>query len=404
MPLTHFDIQNAKPRPKPYKLADTGGLFLLIQPNGSKLWRLKYRYLGMERALSFGVHPIVSLAEARAKRDEAKRLLEADKDPSAEKKKDRLAKQAAARSTFGLVAEEYIENLQATGKAKITVEKNRWLLQDLAKALANRPIADITSAELLDLLKRVERSGRRETARRLRGVMGSVFRLAIVTLRAANDPTFALRGALVAPNVKPRSAITDEKQLGGLMRAIDEFNGWPTLRAALKFNALTFARPGEVRGAKRSEINFDKAVWRIAAERTKMRRPHDVPLSRQAVEVLREIWPASEFGELIFPSLITFKKPLSENAFNSALRRMGFTPEEMSAHGFRASASTILNENGFNPDVIEAALGHQAENAVRRAYNRAIYWPERVAMMQKWADMLDAFRVASVRLTLQSGP
>ncbi len=396
MPLTHFDIRNTKPAAKPFKISDGGGLFLLVQPHGAMLWRLKYSFLGKERTLSFGAYPIVSLADAREKRDAAKKLLANGKDPSTEKRIERLAMESAARNTFGLIAAEYIENLETSGKAGVTVEKNRWLLLDLAKSLANRPIAEITSAELLDLLKRVEKSGRRETARRLRGVIGSVFRLAIVTLRATSDPTFALKGALVPPNVKPRSAITDEKQLGGFLRAIDEFDGWPTLRAALKFCALTFARPGEVRGATRSEVNFEKSVWRIAPERTKMRRPHDVPLSRQAIEVLREIWPASEFGELIFPSLISYKKPLSENAFNSALRRMGFTQEEMSAHGFRSSASTILNENGFNPDVIEAALGHQAENAVRRAYNRAIYWPERIALMQKWADMLDEFRAMSV--------
>jgi len=392
MALTFFDIKAAAPREKPYKLSDGDGLYLLVQPNGHKFWRYRYRFTGVEKMLAIGPFPDVSIAEARAKRDEARKRVINGVDPSVQKKLDRIAAETAARNTFGLIAEEYIENLETTGKAGITVEKNRWLLLDLAKPLANRPIAEITSAELLDLLKRVEKSGRRETARRLRGVIGSVFRLAIVTLRATSDPTFALRGALVPPNVKPRSAITDEKRLGGLLRAIDEFNGWTTLRVALKFCALTFARPGEVRGAKRSEINFEKSVWRIAAERTKMRRPHDVPLSRQALEVLREIWPASEFGELIFPSLISYKKPLSENAFNSALRRMGFTQEEMSAHGFRSSASTILNENGFNPDVIEAALGHQTENAVRRAYNRAIYWPERVAMMQKWADMLDEFR------------
>jgi integrase len=395
MSLTFFDIKAASPKEKPFKLSDGEGLYLLVQPNGHKFWRFRYRFAGIEKMLAIGPFPAISLADARGKRDAAKKLLASGKDPSAEKRIERLAMESAARNTFGLIAAEYIENLETGGKADITVEKNRWLLLDLAKPLANRPIAEITSAELLDLLKRVEKSGRRETARRLRGVIGSVFRLAIVTLRASSDPTFALKGALIPPNVKPRSAITDEKQLGGLLRAIDEFDGWPTLRAALKFCALTFARPGEVRGAKRSEVNFEKSIWRISAERTKMRRPHDVPLSRQAVEVLREIWPASEFGELIFPSLISYKKPLSENAFNSALRRMGFTQEEMSAHGFRSSASTILNENGFNPDVIEAALGHQAENAVRRAYNRAIYWPERIAMMQKWADMLDEFRGTS---------
>jgi len=392
MKLSFLDIKNARPEEKPYRLSDGDGLSVQVQTNGHKLWRYRYRFAGLEKLLALGTFPATSLAEARVKRDTAKKLLESGKDPAVERKLERLAIETASRNTFGLVAAEYIQNLEAGGKAEITVGKNRWLLEDLAKPLANRPIAEITAAEVLDLLKRVEKSGRRETARRLRSVIGAVFRLAIATLRATNDPTYALRGALLKPNVKSRAAITDEKKLGGLLRAIDEFDGWVTLRAALKFCALTFARPGEVRGAKRSEINFDKAVWRISAERTKMRRPHDVPLSRQALEVLRDIWPASEFGDLVFPSLISFKKPLSENAFNSALRRMGFTQEEVSAHGFRSSASTILNENGFNPDVIEAALGHQSENAVRRAYNRAIYWPERIALMQTWADMLDAFR------------
>ena len=304
MPLTHSDIRNTKPAAKLVKISDGGGLYLLVQPHGAMLWRLKYRYLGKERVLSFGAYPIVSLADAREKRDAAKKLLANGKDPATERRLERLASETAARNTFGLVAAEYIKNLEDGGMAEITVAKNRWLLEDLARSLANRPIAEITAAELLDLLKRVEKSGRRETARRLRGVIGGVFRLAIVTLRATTDPTYALKGALLRPNVKPRAAITDEKKLGGLLRAIDEFDGWSTLRAALKFCALTFARPGEVRGARRSEINFDKAVWRIAAERTKMRRPHDVLLSRQALEVLREIWPASEFGDLVFPSAI----------------------------------------------------------------------------------------------------
>ncbi len=395
MPLSHFDIQNAKSEAKSYKLADGGGLFLLVQPNGSKLWRLKYRHLGTERALSFGPYPTVSLAEARTKRDDAKKLIADGVDPSVRKKLARIAAESAARNTFGLVASEFLSNLDANGAARSTMAKNKWLLEDLAAPLANRPIAEITAAEILDLLKRIEKTGRRETARRLRGVMGTVFRLAVVTLRAPSDPTYALQGALLHANTKPRAAITDERQFGGLLRAIDGYDGWPTIKAALKFSALTFARPGEVRGATRSEINFDKAIWRIAAERTKMRRPHDVPLSRQALAALVDIWPMSEHCELVFPSIRSNQRPLSENAFNSALRRMGYSQDEMTAHGFRSTASTILNENGFNPDVIEAALGHQAENAIRRAYNRATYWPERVALMQKWADMLDAFRAQS---------
>ena len=392
MPLTHFDIQAAKPREKAYKLADGGGLYLLIQPSGSKLWRLKYRHHGAERLLSFGPYPQVSIADARSRREEAKELRSQGVDPAVQKKLDRIAAETAARNTFGLVVAEFLSNLEESGAAASTMSKNRWILEDLAKPLANRPIAEITAAEILDLLKRIEKSGRRETARRLRGVMGSVFRLAVVTLRAPADPTQALAGALLRANSKPRAAITEERKLGGLLRAIDDYDGWPTIKAALKFLALTFARPGEVRGARRDEILFDKSTWRIPSERTKTRRPHDVPLSRQALDVIQDMWPLSDDAELLFPSIRSASKPLSENALNAALRRMGFGPDEMTAHGFRATASTILNEREFNPDVIEAALAHQHENEIRRVYNRAAYWKERVTMMQAWADMLDEFR------------
>src|SRR5208283_4082946 len=244
----------------PYKLADGGGLFLLIQPNGSKLWRLKYRHHGTERALSFGAYPTVSLAEARTKRDDAKKLMSEGVDPSVRRKLNRIAAETAARNTFGLIVAEFIANLEANGAAPATLAKNKWLLEDLAAPLANRPIAEITAAEILDLLKRIEKSGRRETARRLRGIMGAVFRLAVVTLRAPSDPTQALQGALLRVNTTPRAAITDERKFGALLRAIDDFDGWPTIRAALKFAALTFARPGEVRGARREEILFEVDV------------------------------------------------------------------------------------------------------------------------------------------------
>ena len=392
MSLTDFAIRKAKSQEKPLKLADGGGLHLVVQPNGSKLWRLKYRFAGKEKLLSFGPYPVTTLAEARRKRDEAKRLLANGTDPSAQKRHDKIAAGTAARNTFGAVAAEVLANKEANDAASSTLDKNRWLLEDLAAPLTERPIADITAAEILDLLKRIEKSGRRETARRLRGVIGSVFRYAIVTLRATSDPTLALHGALLAPKVNHRPAITDEKALGGLLRSIDGYDGWPTLKAALQFTALTFARPGEVRGATRREFDFEKAVWRIAPERMKMRRPHEISLSRQAMAVLEDIWPLSEYGELVFPSIRSNRKPLSENAFNSALRRMGYEQDEMTAHGFRATASTILNSRGVNSDVIEAALGHQDEDEIRRAYNRAKYWPERVKLMQDWADMLDGFR------------
>ncbi len=392
MALSAFAITAARPQEKPYKLADGGGLHLLVQPNGNKYWRFRYRFAGVEKMLAFGSYPATTLAEARAKRDEARKLVEAGTDPTVQKKLARLAAEAASRNTFRLIAEEHVANMTANGAAPVTVEKHRWLLEEVAVSLADRPISEITAAELLDVLKRVEKSGRRETAKRLRATMSRVFRLAIVTMRATNDPTVALKGALLRPNVQHHAAITDEKQFGAFLRALDEFDGWPVIRAAMKFLTLTCARPGEVRLAQRAEFSFEKAVWRVPAERTKMRRQHDVPLSRQAVAVLQDIWSLSDNAELVFPSIRSNRKALSENAMNSAMRRMGYTKDEVTSHGFRSTASTILNERGYNPDVIEAVLGHQPLNAIRRTYNRASYWPERVKLMQEWADMLDNFR------------
>ena len=396
MPLTQFAIVRAVPAEKPYKLSDGEGLHLLVEPNGSKLWRLRYRFIGRESMMTLGSFPEVTLAAARTKRDEARQLLANGINPAQQKKLDKMKAAAAAQTTFGLVAAEYIANLQAKNSAETTVGKNRWLLEQLAAPLANRPIAQIIPAELLEILKRIEKSGRRESARKLRSVMGSVFRYAIVTLRATTDPTYALRDALLKPIVTHRAAITDEVRLGALMRSIDEFDGWPTLRAALLLTALTMARPGDVRGMRRSEILFDKALWRIPSERMKMRRPHDVPLSKQALKIIKEIWSLSDNGDLVLPSIRTLQHPLSENAMNSALRRMGYTKEEMMAHGFRATASTILNERGFNPDVIEAALAHQDANQIRRVYNRSTYLLERVKLMQQWADLLDSFRKQAI--------
>lgn len=393
MALTDLALRNAKPKEKAYKLFDGGGLHLVVNPNGSRLWRLAYRFAGKPKQLAFGPYPTTSLADARQKREDAKKLLLDGRDPSAARKLEKINAAISEGNTFECLAADYMERLAARDSAPATMAKTKWLLEGLAgPTLGKRPIAEITPVEILVLLQQVERSGRRETARRLRSTIGSVFRFAIATLRAQTDPTSALRDALERPKVKHRAALTDPKQLGGLLRAIDDYDGWPTLRSALLFTALTFARPGEVRGARWVEIDFDKAVWSIPEARMKMRRPHAVPLSRQALAVLNEIWPLTGQGDLIFPSIRSNKKLLSENAMNSALRRMGFTQDEMTSHGFRAAASSILNERGHSPDVIEAALGHLDQNEVRRAYNRATYWPERVALMQAWADMLDAFR------------
>jgi integrase len=392
MSLSSLAVQNAKPRESLYLLTDGNGLHLLVKPNGSKLWRLRYRFAGKQNMLSLGSFPEISLADARGKRDDARKLLANGIDPSRQKKLDKIAAQSAAKNTFGAIAEEHLQNLRESGTAESTMTKNHWYLLDLASPLVDLPITEITSAEILSLLKRIEKSGRRETARKVRGSIGSVFRLAITTLRATNDPTFPLRRALLKPNVQHRPAITDEAKLGALMVSIDEYDGWPTIRAALQLTALTMTRPGEVRFMRRSEIVWPKAMWRIPAERMKMRRPHDVPLSTQALAILRDIWPLSEGHELVLPSIRSPLKALSENAMNSALRRMGYTKEEVCSHGFRSSASTILNERGYDRDVIETALAHQDEDEVRATYNRAKYWPQRVKLLQDWADLLDEFK------------
>jgi integrase len=286
MSLSDFACKNAKPKDKPYRLADGDGLYLLVRNNGSKLWQLRYRYLEKENILSFGKYPLVSLLDARGKRDDAKRLLIDGINPSTKRKEEKTAAITEARTTFGLIAEEYIMRMEERDAAAATVTKTKWLLEDLASPLAKRPIKEITAAEIFQLLQKIEKSGRRETARRLRGVIGSVFRLAIVTLWAEADPTLHLRGALQPPKVSGRAAIVDEKKFGQLLSTIDGYDGWPTIKAALQFLALTCVRPGEIRGATRDEFDRKKAVWHIPAERMKMRAPHDVPLSKQALSVL----------------------------------------------------------------------------------------------------------------------
>jgi integrase len=389
MLLSDMVARKAKPSEKDYKLSDGGGLYLLVQPNGSRLWKLKYRYDGKERSLAFGPYPLVSLLEARGKRDAAKKLLLAGDDPSSERKRERASKLVASRNTFGLVAQEQLEAFGNKGLAPVTLRKHHWLLTDLASSISDRPIAEITAADLLDLLRKVESSGRRETAKKLRADIAAVFRLAVLTGRITSDPTLALKGSIAPPKPKGRAAITDEKEFGTFLRALNDFTGWPTLKAAIKFQILTMVRPGEARGAKRSEFDLDKAVWSIPPQRMKMRRPHIVPLSAQAVSLLEDIWPYSDNFELVFPSIQSKKKLLSENAFNAAIRRMGYSGEEVTAHGFRATASTILNSRGYEPDVIEASLAHQDPDAMRRTYNRATYWKARVKLMQDWADLLD---------------
>ncbi|MEO1700643.1 MAG: integrase arm-type DNA-binding domain-containing protein [Pseudomonadota bacterium] len=392
MQLTDLKIRKAKQQDKAYRIPDGLGLYLLVRPSGSKSWQFRYQFMGKEKLLSIGLYPAISLAEARKKRDEAKVTIAAGTDPSVQKRLERIEAEHKHRTTFKLVADEYYDSLVARELAPATLRKKRWHIDELARTIHDRPIDQITAAEVLHLLKAVEQSGRRETAKKLRGTISAVFRLAVVTLRADNDPTVALKGALLPPTTKGRAAITDEVEFGKLLLALDDFTGWRPIADAMHFQILTMTRPGETRGAKTGEIDREKRIWTIPAERMKMRRPHLVPLSDQAMAIVDRNWPEHEQVELVFPSLVSNRKWLSENAFNTTLRRLGFGKEEVSAHGFRVTASTILNTRGFDADVIEAALAHQDQNAIRRTYNRATYWDRRAVMMQSLADLLDEFR------------
>ncbi|MDA7429967.1 tyrosine-type recombinase/integrase [Primorskyibacter aestuariivivens] len=392
MPLRELQVRKAKPKDKQYRLSDGEGLHLLVKPNGSKLWQQRYRFQDREKMLSHGQYPDVGIAEARRKKEAARELLAQGIDPGVQKKLDKITSDTNARMTFLLVAEDYLQMAYDRELADATLRKKEWHINTLAKPLHKRPINDITSAEILHLLKRIEHSGRRETAKKLRGTLSAIFRLAIVTLRAENDPTVAVKGALLPVKVTNRAAITDEKVFGQFLRDLDAYTGAGVIKDALLFQILTMTRPGEVRGAKQAEFDLPKRKWTISADRMKMRRDHVVPLSDQALALVERNWIDVDGVELIFPSLNSNRKWISENAFNSAMRRMGYSKDEATAHGFRATASTILNDRGFDPEVIEAALAHQDKNAVRRAYNRATYLEQRTQLMQDWADLLDEFR------------
>lgn len=393
MTLSDVQIRNAKPQERPYKVADGGGLYLQVTPSGSRLWRLKYRIHGREKLLAIGSYPSVSLKAARESRDKAKAMLAAGGDPSAEKRATKREAREAAEITFRSIADEYVAKLKREGRAERTINKVEWLLAFAIGDFGDRPMRDTGAPAILDTLRKVEQRGRHETARRLRSTIGSVFRYAIATARAESDPTVALQGALTRPTVTPRAAITDAKGLGGLLRAIDDFDGQPTTLAALKLMALLVPRPGELRLACWEEFDLEGGVWTIPASRTKMRRPHRVPLPRQPVEILRELRDLTGTSALVFPSVRSFIRPISENTMNAALRRMGYAKDEMTSHGFRAAFSTLANESRrWHPDAIERALAHIENNDVRRAYARGEHWEERVAMAEWWADQLDMFR------------
>lgn len=403
MPLTETQIRHAKPSAKPVKLADGGGLHLLVTPQGSKLWRLAYRFGGKQKTLAIGAYPAVSLEKARAARTAAKAQIADGVDPGDVKKDEKRRQRLAAENTFQAIAKEWLDKRRREGLAKSTLDKSEWLIGFALPEIGGRPISGISSADVLDVLRKVEKKGRLETARKLRSTIGSVFRYAIATARAENDPTIALRGAILTPKVKHHAAITERAPLGGLLRAIDAFEGQPTTRVGLQLMALLFPRPGELRAAQWSEIDLDSGVWAIPSDRTKMRREHRVPLAEQAIAIFRELQEITGGGRLVFPSIRSTQRPMSENTLNGALRRLGYSKEQVSSHGFRATASTLLNESGlWAPDVIERQLAHIDANAVRRAYARGDHWAERVKMMTWWADYLDETRKLGEVVPLRS--
>ncbi|MGH7023489.1 MAG: tyrosine-type recombinase/integrase [Caulobacteraceae bacterium] len=393
MPLTDVRIRNAKPGPKPYRLTDAHGLFLHVTPGGSKLWRLKFRYGGKEGLLSFGPYPEVGLADAREKRDEARRQLRDGRSPSVEKRRAGMLVKAARGNTFAVVAEEFVAKRETEGLAATTASKLRWYLRLMGGAFGLRPIAEIEAFELLHTLKKIEASGRYETARNAREFAGRVFRYAIATGRVTRDVAADLKGALTTPKVRHYAAILDARGVGSLMRATEDYAGQRLTRLALRLVAHTFPRTGELRLATWEEFDLEAAIWRVPAARMKMKKEHAIPLSRQAVEILREARAISGDEALVFPSSHRPGRPLSENTLNVALRAMGFSNDQMTGHGFRAMASTLLNESGkWSVDAIEKALAHGDSDVVRGTYHRGIHWAERVKMMQWWSDYLDALR------------
>jgi len=391
--LTAVKLAALKPRDVIYRVADAAGLCIEVRPDGGRSWRYRYRFAGSARMLSLGTYPQVSLAEARKRRDEARTVLQSGRDPSTERKADKLRVRLSVENTFGAIATEWHE--QQRGKlADITYHKSEWLFSFVLPALGARPIADITAPEILAVLRGIEARGRRETAHRVKQRVGQVFRYAIATGRAERDPSNDLRGALSPVVTTSRAAVTDSNDVADLLRAIDQYQGQPATRTALRLAPLVFARPGNLRAMEWAELDLEAAEWRIPAHKMKVREAHVVPLAKQAVTMLRELHPLTGYGRFVFPSLRSGHRPMSENTVNASLRRLGYDKETMTGHGFRALASTRLNEMGWSPDVIERQLAHAERNKVRAAYNRASYMAERRKMMQAWADHLDTLRAS----------
>ena len=391
--LTDTAIRKAKPGAKPAKLADGGGLYLLLRPDGGRWWRWDYRrpLTGKRNTLSLGTYPETGLAEARARHAEARKALAAGIDPGEQRKAEKAAGLERAGNSFEVVAREWLAKQAWVPGYRDKVDA--WLVNDVFPYIGGKPVAEVTAPEFLRVARRIEERGAVESAHRILQNCGQVMRYAIATGRADRNPVADLKGALTTAEGRHHAAITDPLALGGLLRAIEGYSGDPVTRAALKLSGLLFVRPGELRHAEWPEIDLDKAEWNIPADKMKMRQPHLVPLCEQAVAILRELHALTGRGQYVFPGARSPRRPMSNNAINAALRRMGYDTDTMTAHGFRATARTLLDEVlGYRPDYIEHQLAHAVRDPNGRAYNRTAHLPERRKMMQAWADYLEGLR------------
>jgi integrase len=392
IPLSAAKVDKAKPQEKEVKMYDGGGLFLLITPSGGKLWYLKYRFGGKEKKLAFGAYPILSLDAARQRREETKKLLANGVDPGEMKKVLRSTSNDSASNTFEIVAREWHHKFSTAGKwsQSHAADILHRLEKDIFPPLGSRPISEIKPMEFLKTLERIASRGALDTAHRLRHHCGMIFRYAVVTERAERDIASDLRGALPAVKSGHHAAATTPKSLVPLLRAIDTYEGSYVVKCALQLLPMFFCRPGELRAAEWTELNFNEAIWEIPATRMKMKQPHIVPLPKQAIAILESLQSITGYGKYVFPCHRSPLRCMSDNAYNAALRRMGFTKDEATAHGFRASARTILDEVLHIPVVlIEHQLSHSVRDPLGRAYNRTSHLAERKKMMQTWADYLD---------------
>ncbi|MGY4517398.1 phage integrase central domain-containing protein [Lysobacter sp. HA18] len=398
--LTDTKLRTLKPRTSAYRLADANGLCIEVRPSGGKVWRYRYRYAGKASIITMGEYPVMGLAEARAERDRLRALVKGGGSPANAARVERVAKAERAETTFGVIATEFLNKRAKEGLSPGSVKRERRLIEKDMAAIGGLPITDVTAPLLLAVLRKLEKRGVVETAHRARSFAGRVFRYAIATGRAQNNPANDLVGALEQPQVRHLASVTDPNKIGDLLRAMYAYSGSPVTQAALKLAPLLFVRPGELRKARWADVDLAAAEWRFTASKTGT--PHIVPLASQAKEVLEDLQPLTRRSEFVFPGVRSAKRPMSENTINAALRYLGYDGDTITGHGFRAMARTVLDEVlGFRPDYIEHQLAHAVRDPLGRAYNRTAHLAERKNMMQAWADYLDGLRINSTVVPLR---